>query len=544
MNGLDNPLLALEDVLNVSQAIVRERNLETQLHVIAEAARKMASAEAACIYLLDKTQRFLVPKIRQGELLSSPKISMNDIPLLRDRSDHRTNISAHCASTGNLVNVEDIYSYSGFNFDDFYKNDQLTSMHTQSILAVPLTDREGVSTGVMMLFNHKLNDNGDVEGFPVELENLVKGVAAIAAISISNSQLIRENNELLKLQEDLNASLIVENKELKGQIFKSLQIDKIIGRSPAMERVFSLIEKVSSSTATVFLSGETGSGKELFAATIHQNSPVKNNKFIAQNCAAFPPDLLESEMFGYKKGAFSGATENKKGLFEAAHKGTLFLDEIGEMPISLQSKLLRVLQDGEVRPLGSNDTIKVDVRIIAATNRALLEMVKEGTFREDLYYRLNVFPIKLPALRERVTDIPALVQYFVAKYTKQYDKDIKQLDPKVMDFLQSYPFPGNVRELQNIIERAVILVGEGNVLTYDCLPQELKEKPEMELAGADTNTHNRCLKEVVGEFEANLLRQKLRDNQGNQTLTAKQLGLSRRTLVEKLSRYNLRRLDG
>ncbi len=332
-------------------------------------------------------------------------------------------------------------------------------------------------------------------------------------------------------------------KELKGRIFKSLQIDQIIGRSHAMEQVFSLIEKVSSSTATVFLSGETGTGKELFAATIHHNSPVKKGKFIAQNCAAFPPDLLESEMFGYHKGAFSGATNNKKGLVEEAHNGTLFLDEIGEMPISLQSKLLRVLQEGEVRPLGSNKTIKVQVRIIAATNRALLEMVKEGTFREDLYYRLNVFPIKLPALRERATDIPALTHYFIDKYTKQYGKDIKRLEPKVMDFLQSYPFPGNVRELQNILERAVILVGEGTVLSFDCLPQELREKPEIELAGADTNMHNQSLKEVVGKFEANLLRQKLQNNQGNQTLTAKQLGLSRRTLVEKLSRYNLRRLD-
>lgn len=543
MNGLDNPLLALVDVLNVSQAIARERNLDRQLHIIAQAARKMASAEAGCIYLLDKTQRFLVPKIKQGELLSSPKTSMTDIELSTAKTDHLANISAYCAVSGQLVNVEDIYSYSGFDFEYFYENDNQTGLRTQSILAVPLTDREGVSTGVMMLFNHKLRDASDIERFPVELENLVKGFAAIAAISISNSQLMNENQQLLRQQQELNDSLIVENKALKGRIFKSLQLDQIIGRSHAMENVFGLIEKVASSTATVFLSGETGTGKELFAATIHQNSPVRSGRFIAQNCAAFPPDLLESEMFGYKKGAFSGAVANKKGLFEEAHNGTMFLDEIGEMPISLQSKLLRVLQEGEIRPLGCNDTVKVNVRIIAATNRALLDMVKEGTFREDLYYRLNVFPIKLPSLRERVTDIPALTHYFIDKYSKQYGKGIKRLEPKVMDFLQSYSFPGNVRELQNIIERAVILVGEGNMLNFDCLPPELREKPEYQVDEANFSLHNQSLKEVVGEFEAKLLRNKLRDNQGNQTLTAKQLGLSRRTLVEKLSRYSLRRAD-
>jgi sigma-54-dependent transcriptional regulator len=544
MDGSYNPLVALEDVLNVSQAIARERNIESQLLVIINAARKMASAEAGCIYLLDKTQRFLVPQIKQGELLSNAKVTMNNIPLISDKQDHLTDISAYCALSGQLVNVEDIYSYSGFNFADFYRNDQLTGLHTRSILSVPLTDREGVSTGVMMLFNHKFQGSEDVDGFPVELENLVKGFAAIAAISISNAQLINENQALLHQQDELNASLIVENKELKGRIFKSLQLDQIIGRSHAMEKVFGLIDKVSSSTATVFLSGETGTGKELFAATIHQNSPVRSGKFIAQNCAAFPPDLLESEMFGYHKGAFSGATANKKGLFEEAHNGTLFLDEVGEMPMPLQSKLLRVLQEGEVRPLGSNVTVKVQVRIIAATNRPLLEMVKEGTFREDLYYRLNVFPVMLPSLRERATDIPALTHYFINKYAKQYGKEIKQLEPKVMDFLQTYAFPGNVRELQNIIERALILVGDGNVLNFDCLPQEIKEKPELELAGSETDMHNQSLKEAVGQFEANILRKKLQENQGNQTLTAKQLGLSRRTLVEKLAKYNLRRLDG
>lgn len=544
MNGMSNPLSVLEDILNASQVIARERNLGNQLAIIMTAACKLASSEAGCIYLLDKTQRYLVPQIKHGDILSHPQANASNIALVSTSKSHLTNITAYCAVSGQIVNVDDIYSYSGFNFEEYHRNDRLSGHRTQSILAVPLTDREGLSTGVLMLFNHSLRGNLDVDGFPLELENLVKGFAAIAAISISNSQLLNENHKLLEQQEALNESLIIENKELKGRIYKSLQLDEIIGSSPAMERVYGLIDKVAKSTATVFLNGETGTGKELFAATIHHNSPVRNGRFIAQNCAAFPPDLLESEMFGHKKGAFSGASENKKGLFEAAHNGTLFLDEIGEMPLALQSKLLRALQEGEVRPVGSNDTIKVNVRIIAATNRALLEMVQEGTFREDLYYRLNVFPIQLPALRERLTDIPALVQYFVAKYSEQYGKNIKRLEPKVMDFLQGYAFPGNVRELQNILERAVILVGEDTTMSYECLPIELRESQPVAFEDqGKISFHDKSLKQIVAEFEAKLLTQKLKDNEGNQTITAKQLGLSRRSLVEKLSRFNIKKTD-
>lgn len=542
MNGVEDPLAILVDVLSVSQKIALERSLDDQLDMVIQTARSISSAESGCIYLLDKTKRFLVPKSCQGNLFDDNEIHLQRIALSESISSRQVTAPLYCAITGNLVNIDDIYTYSGFCFKEYYQNDLLTGRKTKSLLSVPLTDKKGVSTGVLMLYNHSLPTRDTVSTFPKELEALVSGFAAIAAIAITNLQLINENQELLKQQSDLNQLLIVENKELKGRIYQTLQLDQIIGRSPAMEKVFGLIEKVASSTATVCLNGETGTGKELFAATIHQNSPVRDGKFIAQNCAAFPPDLLESEMFGYHKGAFSGATTNKKGLFEAAHKGTLFLDEIGEMPMSLQSKLLRVLQEGEVRPLGSNETIKVQVRIIAATNRSLIDMIKKGTFREDLYYRLNVFPIQLPSLRERAADIPALTHYFIDKYAKQYGKDIKKLDPKVLDFLQSYHYPGNVRELQNIIERAVILVGTGSVLHLDCLPPELREASANHVnQEVVAEFHNQSLKDVVNAYEANILRKKLNENQGNQSLTAKQLGLSRRSLVEKISRFNLRR---
>ncbi len=544
MNEQHNAQHALTELLAASKKIARERNLDNQLAIIASTAKALARAEAACIYLLDKTQRYLLPRVWQGELLRHPRADVCKIDLSLASKSKQIDISAHCALSGKMARVEDIYAYSGLDFSTYYHNDSLTGLHTKSILAVPLTDREGLSTGVVTLLNHSVNDEQKPDGFAIETEKLIEGFAAIAAISISNSQLINENDVLLQQQDALNRSLMVENKDLKRRIFKSLQLDEIIGRSQAMENVFGLIDKVAKSTATVFLNGETGTGKELFAATIHKNSPMRAGRFVAQNCAAFPPDLLESEMFGYRKGAFSGANENKKGLFEAAHNGTLFLDEIGEMPMSLQSKLLRVLQECEVRPLGSNDTIKVNVRIIAATNRALLDMVKEGTFREDLYYRLNVFPIQLPALRDRRSDIPALVQYFVNKFAKQYGKTIQHVAPKMMDFLQSYAFPGNVRELQNIIERAIILAGDSHLLTYDCLPNELREQSEQAtLAMQVSQPENGSLKLLLAEFEAGTLKRVLETNSGNQTETAKQLGLSRRSLVEKLSKYRLRRQD-
>lgn len=542
MTGLDNPMLILEDVLTVSQRIARERDIEKQLHIIAAAARKITSAEAGSIYLLDNTHRYLLPTVTQGDVLEKGK--NNWAPIELRTSNFSANVNAYCAITGQIINIADIYRYTGFDFSEYYDNDKITELKTSSILAVPLTDQAGLTVGVLTLLNRRVDEQGATENFPLEMENLVRGFAALAAISIANSRLLADNKKLLEKQEKMNASLIVENKELKGRLFKTLTLDQVIGRGEAMKQVFSLIEKIASSTATVFLNGETGTGKELIAATIHQNSPVKSGQFIAQNCAAFPSELLESEMFGYRKGAFSGATANKKGLFEVAHKGTLFLDEIGEMPLELQSKLLRALQEGEIRPVGGIETIKVDVRIIAATNRSLLDMVREGTFREDLYYRLNVFPIELPPLRERREDLPDLISYFVSKYAEQYNKEIISLDPQVMDMLNHYGFPGNVRELQNILERAVILAGTGNVLTKECLPIDMLKPVNgrgSEASGA--SRYQGLLRDRVAEFEAEMIKEVLNQSHGNQTVTAEKLGVSRRTLVEKLSRYNLRRSD-
>lgn len=544
MLGLEHPLLALEEFLSVSQMIARERDMHKQLNIIASAARRMMSAEACCVYVLDTTQQFLLPEVVQGKVLSGITKSKQPVPLSNAKTGHLANICSYCAITGQLVNVADVYQYSGFDFGDFYEQDRASGLKTGSVLAVPLTDKEGISVGVLLMANRCVSEDIGIEAFPPEIETLVRGFAAQAAISVSNSKLINKNEQLLKRLEKLNASLLTENKELKGQLFSSLNLDQVIGRCDAMQKVFGLIEKVSKSRATIFLSGETGTGKELIAATIHKNSPVANGRFVAQNCAAFPPDLLESEMFGYQKGAFSGANATKKGLFEHAHQGTLFLDEVGEMPMTLQSKLLRALQEGEIRPVGGLQNVKVNVRVIAATNRSLEKMVKDGTFREDLYYRLNVFPIHLPPIRERKADLPALLKYFLDKSAKQNGFKIKAIAPEAMDALNLYTFPGNVRELQNIVERAVLLAGEGGVITFDCLPPVVREESVVPTEGTDLLINQSGkLKEWVEKFEAGVIRQKLKENSGNQTVTAEQLGLSRRTLVDKLGKYKLRHMD-
>ncbi|WP_084222224.1 sigma-54-dependent transcriptional regulator [Thermodesulfobacterium hydrogeniphilum] len=250
---------------------------------------------------------------------------------------------------------------------------------------------------------------------------------------------------------------------------------EIIGRSKAIREVFYIIEMVAKSNANVLITGESGTGKELIARAIYKHSLRKNKPFVVVDCTTIPENLLESELFGYEKGAFTGATEKKKGLIELANGGPLFLDEIGELPLNLQKKFLRFLQEKEIQRLGSLNKIKVDVRIISATNQDLERAVKEGAFREDLYWRLNVVRIHLPPLRERKEDIPLLVQHFLNKYAKENNKPIPNLEPEVMDALMSYDWPGNIRELAHVIERAVVLSPSG-IISIKHLPRRIKEK--------------------------------------------------------------------
>ncbi|MBI5166542.1 MAG: sigma-54-dependent Fis family transcriptional regulator, partial [candidate division NC10 bacterium] len=256
-------------------------------------------------------------------------------------------------------------------------------------------------------------------------------------------------------------SLVLEKRALERRLEEIQRQGRIIGTSPAMRQVLELVEQVAPSSATILLQGESGTGKELIANAIHLGSPRRDRTFIKVNCAALPETLLESELFGYEKGAFTGAAARKEGRFELAHGGTLFLDEVGDLSLATQAKLLRVLQEGEFERLGGTKTLKVDVRLVAATNTNLTQAVKEKRFRGDLYYRLNVITINLPPLRERQEDIPLLAQHFLLTYSRKNNKAIDGFSQEAMDLLLEYPWPGNVRELENIIERAVVLTKGG-----------------------------------------------------------------------------------
>jgi Nif-specific regulatory protein len=296
------------------------------------------------------------------------------------------------------------------------------------------------------------------------------------------------------------------------------------------------VDRVVDTSATVLITGETGTGKELIARAIHERSNRKDKLFVAQNCSALPESLLESELFGHKKGAFTGAVADKKGLFEIAHQGTMFLDEVGEMDPVLQSKLLRVLQESEIRPVGAMYPRKIDSRVIAATNRKLEEEVASGKFREDLYYRLNVFPIHLPALRDRNEDIPALAEHYLEKYCREFNRPHMQLSPEAIGLLQSYRWPGNIRELQNEVQRIVIHGVPGDLVMAEHLADRIGRAANLV---ERANPSAGGLKSMMAEVERWILVQALRDHDNNKTRTAKTLQITREGLHKKLSRFGL-----
>ncbi len=332
-------------------------------------------------------------------------------------------------------------------------------------------------------------------------------------------------------------NLIRENTELKERLIERYKFDEIVSTSHGMEEVLSLAGRVASSNATVLLRGESGTGKELVARAIHYHSPRANFPLIKVNCAALPETLLESELFGHEKGAFTGATSKRIGRFEAADKGTLFLDEIGELTPGMQVKLLRVLQEHEFERLGGNQTVKTDVRVIAATNRNIEQAIKEDKFREDLYYRLNVVSIVIPPLRERKEDIPGLLDYFIKKYGDENRKTITGITAEARDLFIRYPYPGNVRELENIIERAVVLSKQGIIGAAD-LPIHIH------LAAGEGKLSAREMKgslnETLDTVERGLIIEALKDSGGVQTRAAEKLGVSERVLRYKMKKYKIR----
>jgi Nif-specific regulatory protein len=380
---------------------------------------------------------------------------------------------------------------------------------------------------------------------PVKLENAVLGALSADRLFAGNvsleedlrlmtiiASMIARAVRLRQQSQEEREQLLKENVRLQHELRERFRPANMIGRSNAMQQVFDLIWQVAKSDATVLIRGESGVGKELVAHAIHYNSQRASKSFIRVNCAALPENVIESELFGHEKGAFTGATQQRKGRFELADKGTIFLDEIGDLSAHTQVRLLRVLQEREFERVGGNDTIGINVRVIAATNRDLEKLIEEGTFRQDLYYRLNVFPIHIPPLRERRTDVLELANFFVEKYSKDNHKYVRRVSTPAIDMLMSYHWPGNVRELENCVERAVLLTTD-DVVHGHHLP------PTLQTAEATNTLMKGTLEEALDRLEREMIIEALKNTRGNRAKAARELGITERLMGLRVKKHGI-----
>ena len=364
--------------------------------------------------------------------------------------------------------------------------------------------------------------------------------------ALEHYDLSLRNRRLSEALQEMNDRLETENRSLRREVERRNSFEGIVGESSAMQRVFDLTHKVAGTEATVLITGETGTGKDLIARAIHHTGSRKENPFVAQNCGSLPDTLLESELFGHQRGAFTGAHIDKKGLFELADGGTVFLDEIGDTAPGMQVRLLRVLQDGEIRPLGSSQTRKVDVRVVAATNRDLREDVEAGRFREDLFYRLHVVEVALPALRERRDDISALAHYFLDRLNQRMSRSLEGFTRSAMDRLCSYDWPGNVRELENEMERIVVLAAGESLVSAEMLSERIHGRVALGVsaeAGELIVGHDLRLNPAVDAFKRRLIQEALRKT-GTKTSAAERLGIPRQSLQKMMKRLQLTNGEG
>ncbi len=490
------PEATLAALLEASAAINGSLELPATLQSIAASAAQVLDAEAASVILLDKQRKKLIFKAAVGD--------RSDV-LIGEEFDSDLGIAGRVASTGKPSIVGDARSDP-----DFFKGiDDKSSFTTQGLVAAPLSYRDE-TIGVVEVLNKK-----DGTGFNRRDLEILSIFANMAATSVTNAQ--------------MHERVMAETRGLR-EVVK--QDETIIGGSNALNEALMLCDRVATSNATVLLLGETGTGKELSARSVHNRSLRKDRPFIAINCAALPESLLESELFGHEAGAFTGATAQKLGRFELADGGTLFLDEIGDISSAIQIKLLRVLQEREFVRVGGTKTVACNVRIIAATNRDLKEAMKQGTFRDDLFYRLNVFPIHLPPLRERADDIPLLVNHFVAQMSHELGMPTPVMSTAAMTLMVAYAWPGNIRELRNVIERAVLLCDAG-IIEPRQLPREISGGAESEAAGEEPSS--------LVNYEEAMIIKALKDSGWNQTKAAKALGISRDNLRYRVKKYRIER---
>mgnify|MGYP001824148553 CR=1 FL=1 len=445
------------------------------------------------------------------------------ILLVDDDQAHRTMLKVNLAAEGYAVNEltdgDEVLPYLKDHEADLILLDmKMTRMDGLITLSVLLQAGFDIPVIVLTAFS--------------SVESAVEAMKKGAYDYISKPVDIEELKILIERALSFRA-LSEENKLLKTRIKEEFSFANIIGKSPAMQRMFSTLTMVAPTDATVLITGESGTGKELIANALHQHSQRRDRPFVKLNCAALHENLLESELFGHEAGAFTGASGRRKGRFELANKGTLFLDEIGDMSLQTQAKILRVIQEGEFERLGGSETIKVDVRLLAATHKNLEEMIEEGTFRQDLYFRLSVVPVALPPLSERATDIPELANYFLSRFAEKNRKDIKDFHPEALNLLMQYEWPGNIRELENTIERAVILCLAEQITPQD-LPPHLLSDEVRELQ--ESNSQDGF---TLRDMEREVIRSTLEKTGHNKSQAAKQLGVARQTLLNKIKELSL-----
>jgi transcriptional regulator with GAF, ATPase, and Fis domain len=517
---------AVRRLLQINKRLNSELRLPHLLELILDTVIDLTTAERGFILLAD----------REGKLQISQARNLDQKTLEAGENTFSRSIAEQAAKEG-----APIVTLDAAGDERFVAARSVSHLKLRSVLAVPLAVK-GRTVGCIYV-DHRLRSaafgEGDVQ--------LVCDLAEQAAIAVENARLYSDNQaqteQIAALARQLEQKVESQALEL-GELHKEVRTsraalsvrynyDNLVGKTPRMLEMFRLLDRVTETALPVVIYGESGTGKELVARAIHHNGPRRGRPFVSESCAAIPETLLEAALFGHVRGAFTGADAERRGLFEVAHGGTLFLDEVGEMSPGMQAKLLRVLQSGELRRLGGERTIKVDVRLVCASNRDLARLVEDGRFREDLFYRLNVVRVGLPPLRERRDDIPLLIEHFLSKHAKTVNKQPPKLQRAALQKLVGYRWPGNVRELENEILRAAALSGE--VITVpDLSPQVAAGDPE---AAWDSDDFG--MKKRVERLERTLLREALARAEGNQTHAAKLLGLSRFGLQKKLRRYGM-----
>ncbi|WP_339387893.1 sigma-54-dependent Fis family transcriptional regulator [Vibrio caribbeanicus] len=533
-SDLSNALLA------ISQSLADRTQLAQTLDAVLSAARQMTFAKHGIVYVLDQTGQALIPSIVHH---SEQALSAHPWPALSFDRASQTDPFSYAIQNGEVVLINELYQYNGYDCETIYESERALGVKSRNLLAWPLVDDSKKTIGLLALLDLSIIDN----------ESALSAFCQMAANSIRQAVWLENYGHMIKDLSADNAALIRENQHLKQR--KQSHYSGPIAESEQMLDVLRRLEKVLTLPVDVLLRGETGTGKEVIAKYIHQNSNRANEPLIVQNCAAIPEQLLESELFGHKKGAFTGADKDKIGLFEAAHGGTLFLDEIGDMPLLLQAKLLRVLQERRVRPVGANKEIEVDVRVVAATHCHLMDKIQKGEFRADLFYRLNVFPITLPPLRERHADILPLAEDFVKHSANNLGLPAAPgLSAKVQSQLMAYTYPGNVRELKNIIERALLLsdfetinqIELGEVPEEPTISQVSSEPEpitaqvkEIEPIFSEVDDASRSLKQAVSDYERTVIIDCLNTTNWQMKRTAEQLSLPLSTLNHKMKKYDI-----